>query len=193
MRIATGLPEAMRADAARIYWQAFGSKLGRVLGPDARALRFLERAISADHAMIALSPQGALLGLIGFRSPKGGFAEGTEDDLRAAYGRIGAMWRGAALRAISRDMEDDRFLIDGICVAPEARGQGLGTALIEAVAAWATAQSFHELRLDVIDTNLRARALYERLGFRITRTESLGPLRYLFGFKTAVTMVRPLA
>jgi ribosomal protein S18 acetylase RimI-like enzyme len=48
------------------------------------------------------------------------------------------------------------------------------------------------LRLDVIDTNLRARALYERLGFRAVRSESLGPLRHLFGFQTAITMVRAL-
>ena len=38
-----GLPDRLRADAARLYWQAFGSKLGAVMGPEPRALRFLMR------------------------------------------------------------------------------------------------------------------------------------------------------
>ncbi len=33
----TGLPEHLRAEAARLYWQAFGGKLGLVMGPEARA------------------------------------------------------------------------------------------------------------------------------------------------------------
>ena len=49
------------------------------------------------------------------------------------------------------------------------------------------------VRLDVIDSNWRARALYERQGFLATRTESLGLLRLLFGFSASTTMVRPLA
>lgn len=193
VRVVAGLPDALRAQAARLYWQAFGPKLGRVLGPEGRALAYLERAISGNHVIVALSDDGALLGLIGFRSAQGGFAEGSMADLRAAYGRFGALWRAAAMRAISREVDNDRFLIDGICVAAGARGQGVGTALIEALADDARTRDYAELRLDVIDTNIRARALYERLGFRAVRSESLGPLRHLFGFQTAITMVRPLA
>ena len=46
-----GLPETLRPQAARLYWQAFGGKLGLVLGPEARALRFLERVIRGDHVI----------------------------------------------------------------------------------------------------------------------------------------------
>lgn len=35
-----GFPLDQRDAAARIYWDAFGGKLGRVMGPDARALAF---------------------------------------------------------------------------------------------------------------------------------------------------------
>ena len=192
LRIVAGLPDALRADAARLYWQAFGTKLGRVLGPEKRAMAYLQRSISANHVIVALSQDGALLGMIGYRSAEGGFAEGTMDDLRAAYGRVGAAWRAAAMRAISGEVDNHRFLIDGICVAEPARGQGVGTALIEALAADARAQAYAELRLDVVDTNTRALALYERLGFRAVGGQSLGPLRHLFGFRTAITMVRPL-
>lgn len=192
MRVIAGLPDRLRPAAARLYWQAFGGKLGRVMGPADRAQSFLERAIRGDHALCALGDRGELLGLIGFRSVLGAFAEGTPDQWRAVYGRMGALWRAEVLRALVRDVDNERFLIDGLCVAQDARGQGVGTALIESVAVRAASLGYRELRLDVIDSNLRARALYERLGFRALRTEPIGMLRHLFGFEASTTMVLAL-
>ena len=36
-----GLPSGQEGAAAELYWQAFGPKLNRLLGPEARALRML--------------------------------------------------------------------------------------------------------------------------------------------------------
>ncbi|HMO72811.1 MAG TPA: GNAT family N-acetyltransferase [Paracoccaceae bacterium] len=192
MRFAHGLPEPLRDAAARLYWQAFGAKLGRVMGPEARALDWLRGAIMTDHAVVAMSDGGALLGLAGFRSPAGAFAATDLGSLSRAYGWPGALWRWLALWCLSREIDNDRFLFDGICVDRGARGRGLGSGLIAAAADVAAARGYRELRLDVIDTNLRARALYERLGFRPAGVQRLGPLRHLFGFDAAVTMVRPV-
>lgn len=192
MQIVHSLPEPLRLDAARLYWQAFGGKLGQVLGPERLALVFLERSIETAHAMVALGDDGALLGLIGFRSSRGGFVESSLETLVRVYGPLGGLWRWAAMRALVSEIDNDRLLIDGICVLRDARGRGIGTALIEALAASPVARGYAEMRLDVIDTNIRARALYDRLGFHAVRTERLGPLRHLFGFDAAVTMVRRL-
>lgn len=175
-----------------MYWQAFGGKLGRVMGPEPRAHAFLLRVLRADHCICALSDDGQLLGIAGFKSPQGSFAGGEAGDLRAVYGRIGAAWRGGLLRLLQSEVDNDRFLIDGICVAREARGHGVGSALVAALMAEATARGYQAIRLEVIDTNIRARALYERLGFAAWRVETLGPLRHVFGFSSAVTMVRAL-
>jgi ribosomal protein S18 acetylase RimI-like enzyme len=82
--------------------------------------------------------------------------------------------------------------MDGIAVAPDVRGRGVGTLLIEEVAAVAAEQDCREVRLDVIDTNPRARALYERRGFTAVRTESTPYLRRLLGFGAVTTMHRPV-
>lgn len=50
-------------------------------------------------------------------------------------------------------------------VAPEERGKGLGTSLIDAIKAWAKDAGYGNLGLGVITTNAQAIALYERLGF----------------------------
>jgi ribosomal protein S18 acetylase RimI-like enzyme len=188
-----GLPRDLRPAAAVLYWQAFGGKLGAVLGPDDRALAFLNRVIRADHAIVALDDQGGLIGLAGFKTPQGAFAGGAFADLRAIYGLPGAIWRGSLLRLLGRDVENARFLMDGICVAREARGHGVGSLLIEAICDEGRARGYAEVRLDVIDTNWRARALYERLGFSVAGIEHLGPLRHVFGFASATKMVRRIA
>lgn len=185
-----GLPPGSRADAARLYWDAFGPKLGRVLGPEARAMAFLDRAMQDDHCLAAVADDGTLLGVAGFKTPRGSFAGGTTADLYAVYGAVGGFWRAALIGMLSREVENRRFLMDGLCVARSARGQGVGRALIDAICAEAARRGHDEVRLDVVDTNQRARALYERVGFRAIRTEPIGALRHVFGFSAATTMVR---
>ena len=191
MRVEHGLPETLRRDAARLYWQAFGSKLGAVLGPDARALRFLERVIRLDQVIVARDGD-QLLGLAGFKTPQGSFAGGSPADMRAVYGRIGAFWRMTLIGLLSRDIDNDRFLLDGICVAVPRRSQGIGAALMAEISAEAVRRGYSAVRLDVVDGNWRARALYERLGYRAVKQQRLGPLRHVFGFSVATTMVRDL-
>jgi ribosomal protein S18 acetylase RimI-like enzyme len=65
----------------------------------------------------------------------------------------------------------------------------VGTRLLEAIAAEAAARGYREVRLDVIEGNDRARALYERAGYRAIGTQSTGLLRFVFGFRSATTMV----
>lgn len=187
-----GLPAKLRRDGARLYWEAFGPKLGRVLGPDIRAQTFLERVIEADQCIVALGDDGSLLGLAGFKTSGGSFAGGTLADLRAVYGGWGAFWRGTLLSALDREVVTDVFLMDGICVAAPARGQGIGAALLSALYDEAAARGYQSIRLDVVDSNSRARALYDREGFVPTRTTRVGLLKHVFGFASSTTMVRSL-
>lgn len=192
LTIYSGLHSHLRAPAARLYWEAFGGKLGRVLGPDAKALVFFERVIRTDHCLAALDETGTLVGLAGFKTPSGSFAGGSWADLRAVYGRLGGLWRGVLLRRLGNEVDNDRFLVDGLCVVPTHRGRGIGSLLLAALYQEAVERGYRSIRLDVVATNARARALYERHGFQPTRTEKLGFVRHFFGFSSSTTMVRPL-
>lgn len=50
-------------------------------------------------------------------------------------------------------------------VAPEARGVGVGDELVAGVCKWARERGAREVRLDVVQTNAPAIALYVRHGF----------------------------
>lgn len=187
-----GLPAPLLPQAAQLYWQAFGGKLGSVMGPEPRALRYFERVIQPGFAIVALDDAGQLLGMAGYKTPAGSFAGGSGADLRAIYGLAGSAWRLPLLWFLGRDVDNDRFLLDGICVSRHARSLGIGSALMAAICAEATVRGYGAVRLDVIDTNWRARNLYQRLGFVVEKTTSIGLLRFAFGFRLAITMVKPL-
>jgi GNAT superfamily N-acetyltransferase len=53
-------------------------------------------------------------------------------------------------------------------VSPQARGQGIGEALVQAVVGWARARDATRVHLWVTENNGHARMLYERCGFQAT-------------------------
>ena len=53
-------------------------------------------------------------------------------------------------------------------VRPQARGRGVGEAIIDAVVGWAIQKNATTVHLWVTETNSRARLLYERCGFTVT-------------------------
>ncbi len=190
MKITVGIPHANRGEAAALYWEAFGEKLGFVLGPKYRALMFITSVLRADHGICAHDDNGRLLGVAGFKTAHGALVGGNFNDLRRVYGWVGASIRTLLLAALERDTENERFLMDGIYVAQEARGQGVGTALLDAVVDEARRRGYSQVRLDVIDTNPRAKALYLHEGFVEVNTVSIGILRHIFQFSASTTMVR---
>lgn len=56
----------------------------------------------------------------------------------------------------------------GLYVTPPARGSGAAASLVEAVVAWARGQGASELYLHVTSIAERARAFYDKVGFRPT-------------------------
>nr|WP_253276866.1 GNAT family N-acetyltransferase [Ruegeria sp. 6PALISEP08] len=188
MAISPGFSDQERAQAAALFWQAFRAKLNKVMGPDEKGLAFFETALNPDFALVARDDTGRMLGLAGFKTRDGGLAGGSMSDLARVYGWFGAIWRALILSVLERELKPGVFQMDGIFVAAEARGKGVGTALLRAIKQEARSRGMSEVQLDVIDTNPRARALYEREGFRPVGEEKTGPLKHLFGFSSATKM-----
>jgi ribosomal protein S18 acetylase RimI-like enzyme len=93
---------------------------------------------------------------------------------------------------LERSSDADTLQMDGICVSAAARGKGVGSALFDALFGYALEQGYSYITLDVIDTNPRAKHLYERLGFEKVKTESTSILRPILGFSHAIKMRRAL-
>ncbi len=190
MKITVGIPPKDRELAASLYWEAFGDKLGFTMGPKYQALMFVRSVLRPDHGICAHDDDGKLLGIAGFKTVHGSLVGGDFSDLRKTYGWISASIRMSLLALLEQDVENERFLMDGLFVAPEARGKGVGTALLDAVIDEAKRRGYTQVRLDVVDTNPRAKALYRHVGFKELKTVKIGPLKHIFGFSASTTMVR---
>ena len=164
-----GLPEALRPQAVEIFEEAFGSKMRTAIGDQRERMAFMRRAYQADNVIIARD-DGRLLGLAGLSSrgaPYDGGLLGSSWDprpYRDLLGWVGATWAVWGLRMSERRPKDDELYLDGIAVAPEARGLGVGTRLLDETTRLARAHGKRFVRLDVIDTHPRALAHYERVG-----------------------------
>ena len=187
-RITSGFTEEERDVVAALYWEAFSRKLTLGLGPNTKGIAFLARVADPRFALCARGEDDVLLGIAGFKTAQGALIGGGFSDLSAIYGVLSASWRAVLLSFLERDLEDGSLLMDGICVTKQARGMGLGTALLRAIKDEGRARHCSDVRLDVIDSNPRAKALYEREGFVAGETTSLGPLKHLFGFTSATEM-----
>ena len=91
---------------------------------------------------------------------------------------------------VSGDLEEPSTVqLMSMWVRPQARGEGVGEALIDAVVDWAGPQNAKSVHLRVIETNKYARLLYERCGFSPTgQRQPLPPKPHLI----EIGMIRPL-
>ncbi|HET8898029.1 MAG TPA: N-acetyltransferase [Rhodanobacteraceae bacterium] len=149
---------------------------------DARAdaQTFLRRAFVDGHGEfgwrnhVVAERDGRLLAVgSGFaRSDMRGFTLAAARQIIGHYGwrAAGPVLRGLRTEHIIRPPAESEFYIGHVAVAPTARGQGIGSALMSWFATEARRRSLPRLVLDVAADNPRAQALYTRLGFRVVTT-----------------------
>lgn len=118
--------------------------------PDAFARTLAEALGENDAYWVRLAgsvtkPGGQVMRIAEVDGRPVGLAFGLFDKERAATGHVGGMW-----------------------VEPEARGRGVGCALLESVIAWGRARALDRLELWVTEGNGTAVRLYERAGFADT-------------------------
>ncbi|MFN3169061.1 MAG: GNAT family N-acetyltransferase [Hyphomicrobiales bacterium] len=188
--IEPGLRTTHREEAALGYWKAFSRKLRYPLGPERKALAFIERVLDPSHAISAISSDGAFLGVAGFKTQNGAFVGGGLREMIAVYGFIGGTMRGLLISLLERGNEVEMLLMDGIFVQPAARNRGVGTLLLNAIEEHAAQCGLRHVRLDVINTNPRAKELYTQRGYVETSQMSVWPFGAIFGFQSATTMTK---
>lgn len=75
-----------------------------------------------------------------------------------------------AAGVVDAQLDQSVFYIGRISITPELQNRGLGTELLNRLLDRARAQGARAVELHVLELN-RARALYERLGFRVVAEE----------------------
>jgi ribosomal protein S18 acetylase RimI-like enzyme len=191
INITLGFAEKHRAKAAQLYYTAFRQKLHPIFRDETRGLAVLEQSLNPDYAFAAMM-NDELVGIAGFHDEKGNLLDIHPSHMTRVFGFFGGWMRLLGLSIFRRKPESHLLLMDGIVVDSTLRGGGVGSKLLDAIIDHAQAQRYAQVRLDVVDTNPRARQLYERKGFVATDTRHYPYLKRIFGFSGATTMLKTL-
>lgn len=190
IELVEGIPEAMRDQAVALYDDAFGGKFSAAIPSSEGRRRLLSRALNLDFAIGAVDGD-RLVGMAGYETTTGSLTGGiTWKSLKQSVGLLAGLRAAMVFSLYERSLQPSELLMDGIAVDPDKRGHGIGTKLLDHLATFAKSSGFDAIRLDVVDTNPRARQLYERNGFVATETVQFSFLRWLLGFGESTTLVR---
>ncbi len=187
------LPEIFRQQALELYVRVLGEKLEPIFGPPQASLSFLIDQVDLNRAIGAIQ-QEQVVGILGLQDQQGGFLCPSIGKILDHYGVFAGLYKTYLMMALDPDVGPDQLYLDGIAVASEYRGLGIGSQLISAFESYAQERGFRSVLLDVIDTNSRARSLYLKLGYQETRSKSLHGLEEIFPFQTSTQMekvIRP--
>lgn len=184
-------------EAATVYYDAFAPKLDHLelfASSREQSIRLLSRSMRPDLGFFALL-DGQVVGVAGMQRGDGPrfyrIAWSTWTD---EFGRLGG-WRRFLWHRFGQQFarpQRDEIRVDGIAVAADARGRGIGTQLMAAVVGYARDHGFRAIVLEVVDTNPDAQRLYERLGFAVTKVEQYGRWAVPAGFGGATYMRKAL-
>jgi ribosomal protein S18 acetylase RimI-like enzyme len=187
--VSPGFTDDERDLVADLYWHAFRRKLRPAFRDDATGRAVVATTLRPDRALVART-DGRVSGVCGYHRGGHGMADVTWAGLRRHVGPLAALRATLVLLPLHRDERPGALVLDGICVDADLRGHGIGTALLDAAGSHARAHGLDAVRLTVVDANTRARALYDRVGFRPVGHDSLGPLGPVYGVDRVTTLER---
>lgn len=176
----------LHQEAARIFYQAFRLKVHKIeLFPENedQAVRILAGSFIPDQMLVA-KIEDKLVGMLGIDDDRSPFMKYKFSNLTGEFGLIGGITRYLWSKFIGLiEMKAPGTLrIAAIAVEEEARGKGFGKHLLDAAESYARSQKYRAIVLEVVDTNPRARSLYERFGFRLCKTKKFGFITRKAGF-----------
>jgi ribosomal protein S18 acetylase RimI-like enzyme len=186
---------------ARLYVEAFGSKIRWAFGKDAPRMAevvcdlLLHDQMRLSETLVA-EREGQVAGMAVLRRDHTYRSRWLDVwRLTRRHVRGWRVWTVTfAMSAMSSNLATPtRSYVESLAVDARYRGQGIGTLLLERCFQESRAAGKREISLHVVDTNSRAKQLYLRMGFRTLRVERFGWLmaRWM-GFGAQDFMVRPL-
>jgi ribosomal protein S18 acetylase RimI-like enzyme len=181
MSITKGLPQNYYSVAVELFLNALGEKFTTILGDKNKAKELLELSINPHNCFSAIG-ETELLGVLAFQIKNTNFLSFTFKMIISVYGFMNGIIKMIGLSMLIHKSNSDEIYLEAIAVSESARGKGVGTQLIETLFLFAKENNFKFISLQVIDTNPKAKELYEHLGFRVVKKTSIWPVNKIIGF-----------
>ena len=171
VQIVEGVDREYVDDALRITYDAFAKKFRIGFRNADDFIRLFRDSVDPENCLFAIV-DGELSGVLAFQMTGHEF---YQLNLRTAFEKFSPFRAGLVifnliLLAFEDSVGADEFHTDVLAVVPSTRGIGIGTALMLRAEEKAESTGKRTMSLGVIAENEGAIRLYERLGYRTTRT-----------------------
>ena len=188
-----GVPDKLRFSAATLIYDTFERKFRYTLGPRQKGISLIANSLRSEYGLAVLR-ENELIGIGGAKDDKGEFIQvSLLTWLRTYHIRVLQSLVVGSL-FFFRKVQPNVLWLDNLSVTKTARGQGIGTQIILEFIRYGNENGYRALKLDVINTNIRAKDLYIRLGFNITHYHNVPlPWSHLLGFTGVYEMTHALA
>ena len=159
------LTDSLKSKFADIYLQAFNRKITCLIKPRQVAKEIIIKSLNYDMSLQAFDRDNKLVGFLGYQTSEREFISYKYYNFRKYFNPINAFLKWIILKMFMPKLAGTVIRIDSVAVEDDYRGQGIGTALIEKFLDFVKINNYKKTLLEVVDTNPRAKKLYERFGF----------------------------
>jgi ribosomal protein S18 acetylase RimI-like enzyme len=184
-----GIPKNQRITVSEIFLESFHDKFKRIFTNKSKAVTFLSKVLRDDRTIVACK-DGIAVGFAGLDYDKKNFMDVNLVQTAAFFGLgIVRILVFGLVFFLNRTAPNEVHL-NSLAVSANERGKGIGKKLLDATIEYARQKGCATVKLDVVETNLAAKQLYERFGFRETKVQKVPfPLNRIMGFGSATEMV----
>lgn len=197
IRFVKQLTSTQKEEVGIIAYEAFQAKIKYLWlfnKTEKQALDFIRYACVFENGIYALV-NDQVYGFIAIDRRKNPFLKYGMKELRCTFGLWGGILRcfyHVFLSLLEKRLKEGEASIQMIAVDQKARGQGLGEQLLNHVFEQEKDKNVSKIYLDVVDTNPKAKKLYEKLGFTTIKTHEYKGLANKAGFKKSFYMCKEL-
>lgn len=145
--------------------------------------------------IICAVEEGKIVGILGFKNINKPSIDYNKSNFIKAFGYFSGYYKYLKSLIISFfecSPKKDEVLIEMICVSSEFRSKGIGSFLINELFDIGKKENKSKILLEVVNTNPRAKSLYEKLGFQVKKKTNFGFLTKSSGFTSVEFMVKEI-
>ncbi len=186
LSVTVGFPQTQQQQVAEIIYEGFRHILDPLFPSRDQALLLIQACLDPEICL-AVYVGDRLVGIAGLQYDNRALLTYRLGNFQQQLGWFKGLFLWLLIRFSNYRPKPSELYLQILAIAPDQRGKGLGTLLLEQVFEFARQNQYTYLDLEVVDTNANARRLYERLGFVAIKTIQFGlASRFVGASKAAI-------
>lgn len=183
-RIQLGVPKNQRIRVAKIFCEAFQDKIRLIFGNNKKAQLLIASSLQDDRILVALK-ENIVVGFAGLQYSNKSYSDPSLNQIIRIYGLETIRVFLFIIINFFNKPKSHQLHLDTLAVSIQEQKKGIGAKLIQSTIKLAKTKKFSQIKLEVIETNQKAKSLYEKIGFKTAKINKIPyPFSYLIGFRS---------